>query len=174
MINFTCTKCGSREYITRKGRNHKGLYCLICGKLDRYLTRGGIERDMNNEPRITRLLINEKLPSLNDYIAKLNANKYLANQFKRDTETLIGWYIKKAKLKPIEFKVDIHISWHEKTARRDPDNVYSAIKYILDAMQKQGVLKDDGQRYIRNIYNEIIRSEKNMVDMSFIEVEEDL
>ena len=39
MINFTCTKCGSREYITRKGRNHKGLYCLRCGKLDRYLTR---------------------------------------------------------------------------------------------------------------------------------------
>jgi len=26
MINFTCTKCGSKEYITRKGKNRKGLY----------------------------------------------------------------------------------------------------------------------------------------------------
>jgi len=39
MINFTCAKCGSKEYVTRKGKNHKGLYCLRCGKLDRYLTR---------------------------------------------------------------------------------------------------------------------------------------
>ena len=44
MINFTCAKCGSKEYVTRKGKNHKGLYCLIFGKLDRYLTRGNTNR----------------------------------------------------------------------------------------------------------------------------------
>lgn len=44
--------------------------------------------------------------------------------------------------------VTIHFTWHEKDRRRDKDNVAFAKKFVLDALQKCGVLLNDNNQVI--------------------------
>jgi len=118
------------------------------------------------------LTIDEKLPSLNEYINRINANRYKGDSFKKEIQQHIGWHVKASKLKPITNKVDLNIQWHESSARRDPDNIYSAVKYILDCLQDMGLLKNDTQKYIRNISNELFVGKDNKVIIEFKEVKE--
>ena len=121
---------------------------------------------------IARLVINEKLPSLNDYIARINRNKYIGNTYKRKVQESICWHIKIAKMKPIKKRVDLEVYWHEKTKRRDPDNIYSGMKYILDALQDMKVLSGDGQEQIRHILNYLVIDNVDKVEIIFREVKE--
>ena len=86
------------------------------------------------------LIINEKLPSLNEVIRENRANRYAGAKLKKDIESIIGWAIKAAKLKPIINPCVIDIEWHEATKRRDVDNIHSSVKFILDALVKNGIL----------------------------------
>jgi hypothetical protein len=92
MINFTCAKCGSKEYVTRKGKNHKGLYCLICGKLDRYLTREKKgENSMNNEDyTMPEIYVKEEpttlIEILNDFYAKYDDFCQKYNELMKEEE----------------------------------------------------------------------------------------
>lgn len=118
---------------------------------------------------IAKLLIDEKLPSLNDYIAKINRNKHIGNKFKHDVQERINWYIRASKIKPIKCRVDLDIYWHEKTKRRDVDNIYSAIKYLGDSLQIMGIIGNDSQRFIRNIHNYLVEDKKDYVIVIFKE-----
>lgn len=122
-------------------------------------------------------LINEKLPSLNEVIAANRTNKHIGARHKKQIEELIGWYILKAvsvgSLKPIDTACVIRITWHEKTKRRDVDNIQSAQKFILDALQKQGILKNDSRKYVKQIYHEVKDDIKDGVIVEIIEVDDE-
>lgn len=111
--------------------------------------------------------IQAQLPSLNDYVKACRSHWSKGAQFKQDVETLIGWNIKQAKLKgnikPVNEPCEIYIEWHEKTKRRDVDNIQSAQKFILDAMQKYDVIPNDSRKYIKQIYHKIIDDSKDFV-----------
>lgn len=92
------------------------------------------------------VFIHGKLPSLNEYINAERTNKHIAAKMKRDTDQLICWQI--MRLKQIKKKIRIDFVWYEETRRRDPDNVCFAKKFILDAMQKCGKLKNDNSTWI--------------------------
>ena len=104
--------------------------------------------------------IKAKLPSLNEVNQHNRANKYGGNKFKQDIEEVIGWAIKQAlvmrTLKPVQNPCVIEIEWHEATRRRDVDNIQSSQKFILDAMVKNRILKNDSRRYVKQIHHEII------------------
>lgn len=114
-----------------------------------------------------KLVIKAKLPSLNDLIAKNRTNKYMGAKLKKDTEKLIGAYIKKAveigTLRPISDPCEIYIEWIEKTKRRDVDNVESSVKFILDSLVKNGILKNDNPRYVKQIHHYVRYGDENMV-----------
>ena len=55
----------------------------------------------------------------------------------------------------------LEIKWYEKNKRRDPDNVFSAIKYILDSLVEAGVFPNDGQKQVAGIINWIKVDKKN-------------
>lgn len=55
----------------------------------------------------------------------------------------------------------LEIKWYEKNKRRDPDNVFSAIKYILDSLVEAGVFPNDGQKQVEGIVNWIKVDAKN-------------
>ncbi len=118
--------------------------------------------------------INAKLPSLNEYILACRRNKYAGAKFKSDIENLIGQYIYAAiaagDIKPVTRPVEIRIKWNEATKRRDVDNIQSAQKYILDALQKTSVLKGDGRKYVKQVYHEVIDSESDYVLVQITEV----
>lgn len=114
------------------------------------------------------LVINTKLPSLNEYINKNRTNRYVGAKFIKDVEDIISIFIKSAckknTLAPVtEYPVKICIEWHEATKRRDVDNIQSAQKYILDALQQNGILKGDGRKYVAQIYHTIIDSDTDKV-----------
>lgn len=122
---------------------------------------------------INAFTINCKLPSLNDYIAANRHNKYLGAKFKKEVEEVIGWSIKQALASKGLFKptgaVILNIEWHERTKRRDADNIASAKKFILDALVKQGVLIDDSRKYVKGFYDVIIDDKKDFVKVELIE-----
>jgi len=114
-------------------------------------------------------IIRAKLPSLNEYIAACNKNRYGGGRFKQDIEEVIGWGIKQAisggSLRRTVDPMIIHFKWHEKTKRRDADNIASAKKYILDAMQTFGVIPNDSRKYVRAFTDEIIDDKEDFVEV---------
>lgn len=111
--------------------------------------------------------IKGKLPSLNDYIRECRANKFKANSLKKDTEQFIGYCIAIAvangKLKPTDKPCIVHFEWHDKS-RRDYDNICGGgRKFILDALQKNGVIVNDNQKYIKGFTDTFIKDKKDYV-----------
>lgn len=125
-----------------------------------------------NKPRYY-LRIDQKLPSLNDYINECRKHWSKGAAFKRDTEEVISWYIRKAKrvgtLAPITGTVSLLIVWHERTRKRDTDNVQSAAKYILDALQNMEIIKNDSPKYVDQINHRIYRGTADFVEVFFYE-----
>ena len=108
-----------------------------------------------------------KLPSLNDYILACRANRYKAAKMKKDTEAEI---IKHVSSLPTFDRVWINFTWIEKDARRDPDNVAFAKKFILDALVKCGRIPDDSQKYVAGFLDNVTigKETKVVVDIRVI------
>lgn len=93
-----------------------------------------------------KIVINMKLPSLNDYIRVCRSNKYQAAKYKADIEEEIGLFL--TKMPKWDNPIKIHFHWVEGTKKRDLDNVCFAKKFILDAMVKYDKLKDDNRKCV--------------------------
>lgn len=114
------------------------------------------------------LTIDRQLPSLNEYIHKLNSHYQIGAKFKREVENDIIGYIWLAKAKGelrkiTEYPVELNIEWHEKDKKRDVDNIKSATKFILDAMQSAGIIENDGRKFISQIHDTIVNDKKTFV-----------
>ena len=82
------------------------------------------------------------LPGMNDYIS--TGNRFRYNTDKKKWQEAIAFYIRRAKVKPVE-SVYLHFLWQEKHDRRDPDNFSSmGRKWVLDSLVECGVLTNDG------------------------------
>lgn len=114
------------------------------------------------------VVIKGKLPSLNEYIEAERTNRHIAAKIKRETDQLICWQIKQ--MKPIKSKIRIRFIWHEETKRRDPDNVAFAKKFILDAMQKTGKLKNDNPAWIAGFTDDFVYGNGQGVLLEITEV----
>lgn len=112
-----------------------------------------------------------RLPSLNNYIDICRRNKFEASNFKKGVEGDIIWAIRKAKTPKILTPFKITYTWIEKNKKRDIDNVSSAKKYILDALQNAGIILNDSPKfYIAHEDKFIYDKEKG--DRVIIEIEE--
>lgn len=119
-------------------------------------------------------MIKHKLPSLNDYTAACRSNKYVGAKFKQEVEEVIGWAIKQAltskSLHKPKAAVMVRFEWHERTKKRDADNIASAKKFILDALVKSGVLVDDSRKYVKGFYDTIIDDKEDFVIVELVEI----
>ena len=64
----------------------------------------------------------------------------------------------------------MRFEWHEKTKKRDADNIASAKKFILDALVKMGVLQDDSRKYVKGFYDVIVDDKTDFVKVELIEI----
>lgn len=116
---------------------------------------------------INGFTIRGRLPSLNDYINACRSHWSKGARLKEQTETDIIWQIKAARgrgqVQPVTGPVVISFEWHESDKRRDLDNIYSAKKYILDAMQKAGIIPNDNRRHVVGLYDGIIDDNQDFV-----------
>lgn len=115
--------------------------------------------------------IHRRLPSLNDYIHRINHNRYAGNKFKQDIQESICWEIKsQLKCLKIDKPVIINIIWIEENRRRDVDNVYSAVKYIQDALVEMQVIKNDNSKNVIDVKHRIEYAKESKVKVELIEV----
>lgn len=103
---------------------------------------------------IERVWIEGKFPTANEYIAACRRNAYAGNKLKKDIETLIMWQI--TKLSPIDKPARYYFEWHEKTMRRDKDNVAFAAKFVFDALQKAGKLPNDNNKWVQGFEHDFV------------------
>lgn len=115
-----------------------------------------------------KVMIHGKLPTANEYIDACRKNRYAAAKMKRDAEELIIWQAKR--LLPIKQKVRIRLTWYEENRRRDPDNVRFGVKFILDALQKCGKLKNDNSTYIAGFEDSYVYGKCQGVEIMIQEV----
>ena len=117
-------------------------------------------------------VVNEKLPSLNEYINACRKNAHAGGTFKRQSDTLIAFYIRKARLPKINKPVCIDFEWHEKTQKRDLDNVAGyGHKTILDALVLCGILKDDSPRFVKGFSDSFTSDKSDYVKITITELD---
>lgn len=114
--------------------------------------------------------IKMKLPTLNEYVDVCRKNKYCAAKYKRQVEDAISLWVKW--IPQFQRPVKIYFKWYEKDRRRDIDNVAFAKKFILDALVRCSVLKDDSRRYVVGFQDAFFYGKENKVILYFVEVNE--
>lgn len=122
-----------------------------------------------------QFVIHGKLWGLNEYTyaCRSKYGKYTASTYKKESEELIGWYIKKYlgnwhTDKPVYIKY----RWVEPNMKRDPSNVAFGKKFIEDALVKQGVIPNDGWKNIAGFSDSFAVDKENpRIEVEIIEVE---
>lgn len=66
--------------------------------------------------------------------------------------------------------VIVRFEWHEKTKKRDADNIAFAKKFILDALVKMRVLEDDSRKYVKGFYDVIVDDKEDFVSVELLEL----
>jgi len=116
--------------------------------------QGGIEMRLQAGKKVMTLEIRAEIPTLNKVINIERRNRYAAAKLKATTETNIIRSLTRAVHTSIpEAAYPLHMSyhWHRKDKRTDPSNVAFGIKYIEDALQRAGLLDNDGPKQIQSI-----------------------
>jgi hypothetical protein len=98
-------------------------------------------------------------------------NKYLAAKLKATTERdlireMIAHFTT-TKHEETQYPVHMTYTWHRKNKRTDPSNVAWGTKYVEDALQRAGVLRNDGPREIASITHQYVYG----ADENYVEVE---
>ena len=112
--------------------------------------------------------INSQLPTLNEYIDIERSNKFAAATMKKNathnctvaalTASSIRTYyndiiVEQHKSKFLNRRYDVLLLWTFANMRKDPDNVFFGVKFILDGAVKSGKLSNDGCNNIGSITN---------------------
>ena len=94
-----------------------------------------------------RFAIPGRLPGYNELMRGHWARR---QQTKNDAMTRVQTYAKIYGIRPVDGLVEVSIACFEPNAKRDADNVTSgAAKIVLDALKNMGIIKGDGQKYVR-------------------------
>lgn len=115
---------------------------------------------------IARYIFDYKYPTLNEYINKCRTHWASGAKMKEESDYATVLLLRLQKAKPIdEYPIDIVVKWHCKDKRKDVDNIHSSIKFILDGMQKAGIIRGDGRKDIGQIYQQIIDDGKEYTEV---------
>ena len=91
------------------------------------------------------------LPGLNEIIAAAKSGHGRGNAYSRIKKKVmvnICWVIKRSKLQPVT-ACNLSFLWIEKDRRRDPDNICTGKKIILDSLVEMGILQNDGWKQVK-------------------------
>lgn len=74
----------------------------------------------------------------------------------------------KVNMSPLFSPFTIGFVWYEPNAKRDPDNVVFAKKFILDGLKVGGIIPDDSQKWVRGFDYErwVVDKEKQGVEIT--------
>ena len=116
------------------------------------------------------------MPGLNQYLAESARSPHTGAKIKRDNMMLACAYIRRSLKKwKAEKPLIIHFYYYQKDKRMDKDNIDSfARKCVFDALQKCGVIKNDGWGEIENYTHDFFVDAKNPRIVVFLEEVDDV
>ena len=95
-----------------------------------------------------KLIIPCELPDLNTTIALSKRHWSEYAKLKRKYTQMVACHARR-QLKPIlSGRVHLSFVWYCRNKRRDPDNVCSAKKFIIDGLVAAGILSNDGWKQV--------------------------
>ena len=110
------------------------------------------------------------LPTLNEIIKTARGNKYAAAaQKKKYTNLVAEEMMVQTHAHPID-AIALDITWIETKKKRDPDNVFAAVKFILDGIKASGTIEDDDRDHVASITNRIVVSDSRGVLVRILSV----
>lgn len=120
-----------------------------------------------------KLIIDGELPGLNTII--LESKKHWSNYSKiKKTYTLkVISLIKQQKIKCIsndDLPISLEFNWYCKNKKKDPDNIASAKKFIIDGLVTAKIIPNDGWSQIKG-FNDKFFIDKNSPRIEVIIVE---
>lgn len=110
---------------------------------------------------IKQLTIKTKFPTLNQYIASMNRNRYIGNAMKQKYTQITALTSIANDFKLDNIKYDVEITWFVTNFKSDPDNIAFGIKFILDGLVKSKAIKNDGHKNIGSITHNFEKSEED-------------
>lgn len=111
-------------------------------------------------------VIKGRLNDLNDYTDACRKNAYAGAKMKMGNEQIVRAHAQNALLRShlrraSKYPVVIDITWYEKDARRDFDNITFAQKFILDSLVQIKVLKDDSRKFVKKVNHDVLIDKEN-------------
>lgn len=126
-----------------------------------------ILNSVNKKEKRNYFYIHGKLPGLNEYTYACRSSWQKGAKMKADIEKQISIAVGIAKnqkqLFPVKDPVYVDFVWFEDTRKRDVDNIISAKKYILDVLQKFGILPNDNRNWVINVRDTVVDDIENKV-----------
>lgn len=117
-----------------------------------------VDREIKNKERIEAMHKNSieiplPLADMNEYTNAQRANKYMGAKIKRENTEKCAIYTTIAAKRGAVFTYPcaLKFTWIIATKRKDPDNIASSKKFILDGMQDAGFLPNDSFKYITGL-----------------------
>lgn len=99
-----------------------------------------------------KVIVPMELPGMNEIVAAAKKGRGAYQPYaemKRKYTNICAIFAREAVKKPISNPVKLYITWYCKNKRKDKDNISAGKKFIMDGLQKSGVLKNDGWGEIR-------------------------
>ena len=108
-----------------------------------------------------------KLPGMNEIISENRRGWQAGARQKKDADMFVRFCIRNARksgeIWPMRGRVAIYICWQERTALRDPDNVFAGTKFILDAWVAEKILSNDNRRNVGILTNQYVKGDKDEI-----------
>ena len=95
------------------------------------------------------LIIQGRLPGRNEAERAARTSWALGAKLKKENTELVYWECKKQHIMPVSGIAIITVTFYERDNRRDTDNIYGGLKYILDGMVNAGIIVDDSRKYVK-------------------------
>jgi len=99
--------------------------------------------------------IEGRLHSRNEYDSAYSASPHKGAKLKQQDMDAVEWAIRANSMRKVEGPFDLICFWHEPRqgngALRDPDNIASAVKVILDALQSTRIIGNDNPHWVKRI-----------------------
>lgn len=97
-------------------------------------------------------VIEGRLDGMNTVIHENRRHRMAGAREKKVQQCICAEAIRACGVQPVKiYPVCIKINWIEPNARRDPDNIATGKKFIFDALQETGVLRNDSMKEISGI-----------------------
>lgn len=122
----------------------------------------------------TKFIIPGELPALNEII-NMAKQKWSYKDLKKAETDRVAWELTRQgakRLQQITKPIAVTITWYCPNRRKDKDNILAGCKFIFDAMQSVGLIKNDGWNQIARIVPEFeVDAKRPRIEIQIEEVE---